>query len=59
MPLSLSVTQAGDKLRVYAQNTGSKHVIIDNIVLTVQTSGSLYATVHYEGDFYFGTGRVP
>jgi hypothetical protein len=60
MAISLSVSQSGGKLRVYADNSGGDHVaIIDHIILSIDGNGSSWHTWHYQDDFYFGSGRVP
>jgi hypothetical protein len=59
MAITLSVSQSGGKLRVYASNNGDAVAIIDHIILSVDWNGSSWHTWHYQDDFYFGSGRVP
>lgn len=59
MAISLSVSQSGGNLRVYANNSSGDHVaIIDHIIVSIEFDGSSWHTWHYQDDFYFGSGRV-
>ena len=60
MAITLSVSQSGGVLRVYANNSSGENVaIIDHIILSVNWNGSSWHTWHYQDDFFFGSGRVP
>src|SRR5262245_9348824 len=60
MAITLSVSQSGGKLLVYANNSsGNAVAIIDHIILSIDWNGSSLHTWHYQDDFYFGSGRVP
>jgi hypothetical protein len=58
MAITVSVSQFGGKLRVYASNNGDHVAIIDHIILSVDWNASSWHTWHYQDDFYFGSGRV-
>lgn len=59
MAITLSISQWGGKLLVYAGNNGDHVAIIDHIILSVDWDGSSWHTWHYQDDLYFGSGRVP
>jgi hypothetical protein len=59
MAISLSVSQSGGKLIVFANNTGKKVAYIDHIVLTIEWSQwSSTSIFKYYDEFYFEWGRL-